>query len=390
VPRLIRRPTVLQDQVESLSLTRLGHIDHDWKAEACNLMPVAFRPELDPLRPYVPPKSWRMAAEGKADDYAKLTSNELAFGPLPEAVAALSEVLPRANRYPDSHVSQLRQAVADANPGAETTNILVGNGSSEVLFNVLQLLPRGEVVYGWPSFSLYPMLCAVLGMRAREIPLTEINEIKPEALISAVTRETRAVILCNPNNPTGTFVSLNRVRELAEELPDGVLLIVDEAYTDFVEDPAYEGSHTLALDQENIIVARTFSKAHGLAGLRAGYGIASGSIADYAERVRFPVSVNLAAQVAATASMRATEKVRERAWFVIWERSRLQRAFGAAGLEYMPSQGNFVMVRFAAEDFERSGVLVREGAALGYPGWSRVTVGDSGENDRVIGALGGA
>src|SRR5918997_3727240 len=106
-------------------------------------MPIAFRSELDSLRTYVPPKSWRLAAEGKAEDYAKLTSNELAFGPLPEAEAALAEALPRANRYPDSHVTRLRDAVAGANPGTDPANVLVGNGSSEVIFNVLQLLPRG-------------------------------------------------------------------------------------------------------------------------------------------------------------------------------------------------------------------------------------------------------
>jgi histidinol-phosphate aminotransferase len=351
-------------------------------------MPVAFRKELDPLRPYVPPKSWRMAAEGTDDSYAKLTSNELAFGPLPEAEAALSEALPRANRYPDSHASRLRQAVADANPGTETRNVLVGNGSSEVLLNVLQLLPTpGEVVYGWPSFSLYPSVCAVLGMTAREIPLTEEQEIEPEALLSAVTDRTRAVILCNPNNPSGTFVGLHRVRELADELPDGVALIVDEAYKEFVDDPSYEESHKLALERDNVVMARTFSKAHGLAGLRVGYGIASERIADYAERVRFPVSVNLAAQVAAAASMQAREKVAARAEFVIRERDRMQEAFRKANLEFIPSQGNFVTVRFGAADFERSGVLVREGEALGYPGWSRVTIGDSGENDRVIAAL---
>jgi histidinol-phosphate aminotransferase len=351
-------------------------------------MPVAFRKELDPLRPYVPPKSWRMAAEGTDDSYAKLTSNELAFGPLPEAEAALSEALPRANRYPDSHASRLRQAVADANPGTETRNVLVGNGSSEVLLNVLQLLPTpGEVVYGWPSFSLYPSVCAVLGMTAREIPLTEEQEIEPEALLSAVTDRTRAVILCNPNNPSGTFVGLHRVRELADELPDGVALIVDEAYKEFVDDPSYEESHKLALERDNVVMARTFSKAHGLAGLRVGYGIASERIADYAERVRFPVSVNLGAQVAAVASMQAREKVAARAEFVIKERDRMQEAFRKANLEFIPSQGNFVTVRFGAADFERSGVLVREGEALGYPGWSRVTIGDSGENDRVIAAL---
>jgi histidinol-phosphate aminotransferase len=329
-----------------------------------------------------------MAAEGTDDSYAKLTSNELAFGPLPEAEAALAEALPRANRYPDSHAARLRQAVAEANPGTETRNVLVGNGSSEVLLNVLQLLPTpGEVVYGWPSFSLYPSVCAVLGMTAREVALTKEQEIKPEALLAAVTDRTRAVILCNPNNPSGTFVSLEGVRELADELPDGIILIVDEAYREFVNDPSYEDSHVLALERDNVVVARTFSKAHGLAGLRVGYGIASERIADYAERVRFPVSVNLAAQVAATASMHAREKVVARAEFVVRERNRLQEAFRDADLEFIPSQGNFVMVRFAAADFERSGVLVREGEALGYPGWSRVTVGDSGENDRVIAAL---
>ena len=348
-----------------------------------------FRPELEPLRPYVPPKSWRMAAEGTDENgYAKLTSNELAFGPLPEAEAALAAALPRANRYPDSHVSRLRAAIADANPGSETRNVLVGNGSSEVLLNVLQLLPGGKVVYPWPSFSLYPMLCAVMGMAARPVPLTEHSEIKPEALLSAVTDETRAVILCNPNNPSGTYLPLERVRELAGELPEDVLLIVDEAYVEFVDDPAYRDSHALALESENVVMARTFSKAHGLAGLRVGYGIASERIADYAERVRFPVSVNLAAQVAATASMLAQDKVRARAEFVIRERARLQDAFRDAGLEYINSQGNFVMVRFAANDFEKAGVLVREGEALGYPGWSRVTVGNSEENDRVIGAFG--
>ena len=347
-----------------------------------------FRAELDPLRPYVPPKSWRMAAEGRdGNSYAKLTSNELAFGPLPEAEAALTEMLPRANRYPDSHVTRLRQAVADANPGSEPQNVLVGNGSSEVLMNLLQLLPGGEVVFPWPSFSLYPMLCTVLGMTARQVPLTESSGLNFEALLSAVGPETRAMILCNPNNPSGTYLGLDRVRELAAELPEDVLLIIDEAYVEFVDDPNYGNSHTLALGTENVVVARTFSKAHGLAGLRVGYGIAPENVADYAERVRFPVSVNLAAQVAATASMLAQDKVRARADFVIRERARLQKAFGDANLDFIPSQGNFVMVKFGAGDFEEAGVLVREGEALGYPGWSRVTVGNTGENDRVIEAL---
>jgi histidinol-phosphate aminotransferase len=229
-------------------------------------------------------------------------------------------------------------------------------------------------------------------MTAHPIPLTETDGvpagIPADGILSAVTDRTRAVILCNPNNPSGTHLPLEEVRGLASELPENVLLILDEAYVEFVDDPVYKDSHALALEMENVVVARTFSKAHGLAGLRCGYGIASGRISDYAERVRFPVSVNLAAQVAATASMLAREKVRTRAEFVVRERGRLQRAFAEAGLDSIPSQGNFVMVRFGADEFERSGILVREGGALGYPGWSRVTVGNSEENDRVVEAVG--
>ncbi len=329
------------------------------------------------------------AAERGADTYVKLTSNELSFGPLPEAEAALAEVLPRANRYPDRRAGSLREAVAAVNPGVDPAkNVLVGNGSSEVLMNLLQLIERpGEVLFPWPSFGLYVMIGITLGLRARKAPLTEHHEAKPEALLSVVTDETRAVILANPNNPTGTYLTLEEVCGLADSLPEDVFLILDEAYQEFVSDPAYHGSHKLALERENVVCVRTFSKAHGLAGFRVGYGIAPERVTDYAERVRFPFSVNLTAQVAATASMRAREKIRARAEFVIRERDRVQESFRNAGLNYVPSQGNFVLVKTRREVFEKSGVLVREGEALGYPGWSRVTIGDSRENDRVIGAL---
>jgi histidinol-phosphate aminotransferase len=349
-----------------------------------------FRAELDPLAPYRPPRmSQEAAAERGTDGYVKLTSNELSFGPLPEAEAALAEALPRANRYPDRHASSLREAVASANPGADSRkNVLVGNGSSEVLLNLLQLVQRpGEVVFPWPSFGLYVNISVTLGLSPKKVQLTGRHEAKPEALLSAVTAKTRAIILSNPNNPTGNHLTLDEVRNLAHALPEGVFLILDEAYHEFVSDPAYHGSHELALERENVVCVRTFSKAHGLAGFRVGYGIATERVAGYVERIRFPFSVNLAGQVAATASMRASEKIRERAGFVIRERERVQDAFREAGFDYVQSQGNFVLVEAGPEVFEKAGVLVREGEALGFPGWSRVTIGDSGENDRVIGAL---
>src|SRR5919202_6662347 len=352
-------------------------------------MPLTFRSELEPLSPYRPPRAANeAAAERGAEGYVKLTSNELSFGPLPEVEAALAEALPRANRFPDRYVASLREEVVSANPGSVFANILVGNGSSEILLNLLQLVERpGEVIFPWPSFGLYASIGTILGLKITKVPLTDDHQIKPDALLSAVTGGTRAVIVSNPNNPTGTYLTLEEVRAFTEALPQNVLLILDEAYQEFVSDPAYGGSHELALKRENVVCVRTFSKAHGLAGFRVGYGIASERVADYAERVRFPFSVNLAAQVAATASMRAREQIRARAEFVIRERERVQEALRAAGLNYVPSQGNFVLVESGPELFEKAGVLVREGEALGYPGWSRVTIGDSGENDQVIGAL---
>ena len=330
------------------------------------------------------------AKTGVATDFVKLTSNELSFGPLPEAEAALSQVLPRLNRYPDRNVGDLRAEISAANPGCGTENVLVGNGSSEVLLNLLQLAERpGNVVFPWPSFGLYRAICTILGLEARSVPLTEDYAVDPEALASATDPGTRAVILCNPNNPTGTYMTLEEVRSLADALPPETMLILDEAYFEFVEDPAYRGAERLTQEREDVVSVRTFAKAHGLAGLRVGYGLAPARVADYVERVRFPFSVNAAAQAAAAASMREREQIQGRAEFVIRERDRLQTAFADAGLSYIHSQGNYVMVGTGPETFERSGVLVREGEALGFPaGWSRVTVGDSSENDRVIEALG--
>ena len=207
-------------------------------------------------------------------------------------------------------------------------------------------------------------------------------------MLSAITEETRAVILCNPNNPSGTYLPREDVRAFARELPDDVLLILDEAYYEFVGDPLYAGSHELVLVSENVISTRTFSKVYGLAAYRVGYGIAPRRLADYVWRAHIPFSVNQAGQAAATVSMRQTEAIAERSRLMKRERERVQAAFEAAGLEYVPSHTNFVMVREVPKVFEKTGVLVREGEALGYPvGWSRVSLGSPEENDRLLAAL---
>jgi histidinol-phosphate aminotransferase len=347
------------------------------------------RAALDTIRPYQPPRmAWEMAADRGSKKYAKLTMNELSFGPLPEAKAAATEALSRGNRYPERDADPLCEAISASNPGSTPSHVIVGNGSSEVLVDLLQILERpGEVIFPWPSFPFYSSAARVVGLDERRVALDKSHAVDLDAIHAALGSKTRAVILCNPNNPTGTYLPLERVRSFAKALPEEVLLILDEAYYEFVEDPAYAGSHGLVLESSNVVSTRTFSKVHGLAGFRIGYGIAPPEIADYVWRAHVPFSVSLVAQAAAEASMRQTEAIAERARFITTERERLQAAFEEAGLEYVPSHTNFILVRTGPEVFERTGILVREGEALGCPGWSRISLGSTAENDRIVAAL---
>ncbi len=268
------------------------------------------RAELDDIRPYQPPRmALEIQAERGSKEYVKLTMNELSFGPLPEARAAAMETLARANRYPARDADPLRAVISAANPGITSANVVVGNGSSEVLVDLLQILERpGEVIFPWPSFPFYSSATRVVGLTERRVGLDGRHAADLDALHAAVGPETRAVILCNPNNPTGTYLSLDRVRAFAASLPERVLLILDEAYYEFVEDPAYAGSHELALQSTNVVSSRTFSKVHGL----AGFGIAPLGISDYAWRAHVPFSVSIVAR-AAEASMGQTRSITDRA-----------------------------------------------------------------------------
>ena len=349
------------------------------------------RSVLESVSPYNPPRlREEISVDHGSERYVKLTMNELSFGPLPEARAAIVETLSRAGRYPDRDATPLREAIARANPGLSPDNVVVGNGSSETLVDLMQILERpGEVVIPWPSFPFYVSAARVVGLNARKVTLDGHHRVDLDAMLAAVTDETRAIIVCNPNNPSGTYLPLAEVRRFAEALPEGVLVILDEAYYDFVDDPAYAGSHGLVLQSENVVSTRTFSKVHGLAGFRVGYGLAPRRLADLVWSTHVPFSVNQAGQAAATVSLGQTEAIAERSRLMKRERERVQDAFGAAGLEYVPSHTNFVMVGAKPRLFEKTGVLVREGEALGYPvGWSRVTIGGPEENDRLLAALG--
>jgi histidinol-phosphate aminotransferase len=351
---------------------------------------VKTRSVLESVSPYNPPRlREEISVDYGSDRFVKLTMNELSFGPLPEAKAAIVETLSRAGRYPDRDADPLREAIARANPGLSRDNVVVGNGSSETLVDLMQVLERpGEMIIPWPSFPFYVSAARVVGLDAKKVPLDDEHRADLDAMLAAVTGETRAVILCNPNNPSGTYRPLSEVRRFARELPEGVLLILDEAYYEFVDDPLYAGSHELVLESSNVVSTRTFSKVHGLAGFRVGYGLAPRGLADLVWSAHVPFSVNQAGQAAATASLGQPEAIAGRSRLMKRERERVQDAFGAAGLEYVPSHTNFVMVGAKPGLFEKTGVLVREGEALGYPvGWSRVTIGGPEENDRLLAAL---
>lgn len=348
------------------------------------------RSVLGGVSPYNPPRlREEISVDYGSERYVKLTMNELSFGPLPEAKAAIVETLSRAGRYPDRDATPLREAIAGANPGLSPENVVVGNGSSETLVDLMQVLERpGNVVIPWPSFPFYVSAARVVGLDTEKVPLDNAHKADLDAMLAAVTESTRAVILCNPNNPSGTYHPLSEVRRFAEALPGDVLLILDEAYYEFVDDPMYAGSHELVLESENVVSTRTFSKVHGLAGFRVGYGLVPRGLADTVWGAHVPFSVNQAGQAAAKASLGQPEAIAGRARLMKRERERVQEAFGAAGLEYVPSHTNFVMVGAEPALFEKTGVLVREGEALGYPvGWSRVTIGGPEENDRLLGAL---
>jgi len=351
---------------------------------------VKTRSVLEGVSPYNPPRlREEISVDYGSDKYVKLTMNELSFGPLPEAKVAIVQTLSRAGRYPDRDATPLREAIARTNPGLSSANVVVGNGSSETLVDLMQILDRpGEVIIPWPSFPFYVSSAHVVGLEAKKVPLDERHRADLDAMLAAVTGETRAVILCNPNNPSGTYLPLSEVRRFAAALPENVLLILDEAYYEFVDDPLYAGSHEIVLESGNVVSTRTFSKVHGLAGFRVGYGLAPEGLAGLIWSAHVPFSVNQAGQAAAEASLGQPEAIAERSRLMKRERERVQEAFGAAGLEYVPSHTNFVMVGAKPQLFEKTGVLVREGEALGYPvGWSRVTIGGPEENDRLLAAL---
>ena len=328
-------------------------------------------------------------------ELVKLASNETPFAPHPQVLEAVESQLRTLNRYPDPTKAILRRRLSERT-GEPPERIAIGNGSCELLLSAAEAMlePGAEVVYAWPSFSIYPHLAAMCGARAIEVPLNEEQEHDLDAMAGEITAATRMVIVCNPNNPTATGLPPGAIDAFLGAVPRSVAVILDEAYVEFstLQDP--DESLDLVKKHPNLIVLRTFSKVYGLCGLRVGYSLGSEEFRLAVDRVRQPFSVNALALAAATEALNHQDEVERRVEQTAIERLHVESELQERGFETSDSQANFSWVSLGDRDEDeivdglaKLGVIVRAGRALGQEGWMRVTYGSRHENDRFLAAL---
>ena len=328
-------------------------------------------------------------------ELVKLASNETPWPPHPQVREAAEAAMRGLNRYPDPEKGLLRRRIAER-CGLPAARVAVGNGSCDILLAAADAMlePGAEVVYAWPSFSIYPHLAAMSGARAIEVPVDDEGRHDLEAMAREVTHATRIVLVCNPNNPTASALPVDAISELAGEVPRHVAVIVDEAYVEFstLQDP--DESLDLLRRHPNVVLLRTFSKVYGLCGLRVGYALGSEEFRLAVDRVRQPFSVNAPAQAAAAEALLHQDEVERRVERTAIERLHVETELAARGLETTDSEANFSWVSLGDRDEDEvvrglgeRGVIVRAGADLGGPGHLRVTYGTRPENDRFLAAL---
>ena len=317
----------------------------------------------------------------------KLSSNENPYPPLPGVLEAVAAAAGQMNRYPDLGCAVLYDALAtklDVAPG----RIAAATGSVAVLYHLIQAYcdPGDQVVYAWRSFEAYPIAAAIVGAESVQVPLAAGARHDLEAMADAITAGTKVVLLCTPNNPTGPALTDAAVRAFLDRVPGDVLVVIDEAYREFVrlDDPV--DALTLVRERPNVVLMRTFAKAYGLAGLRVGYLVGSEEVATAVRACALPFGVSTIAQVAAVASLGAEAELLQRVDALVEERARVVAALRSHGWDLPDAQGNFVWfplgeraTEFAAAA-EQAGVMVRPFAGDGV----RVTVGESEANDRLV------
>ena len=338
-----------------------------------------LRAELEGIPTYKPGKP---AAAGGPVAY-KLSSNENPYPPLPGVMETVTAAVSSFNRYQDMACSGLMSELSDRF-GVPLSHLATGTGSVGVAQQLIQATsgPGDEVIYAWRSFEAYPIITQISGARSVQVPLTpgEVHDL--DAMADAITERTRLIFVCNPNNPTGTVVRRTELERFLDRVPKDVLVVLDEAYREFIRDPEVPDGVELYRDRPNVAVLRTFSKAYGLAGLRVGFAIAHEPVAAALRKTAVPFGVSQLAQDAAVASLRAEPALLERVAGLVAERTRVVEALAGQGWTVPETQANFVWLRLGERtlDFaaacERAGVTVRPFAGEGV----RITIGETEAN----------
>ncbi len=349
------------------------------------------KPWVRDLKPYEPGKPVEeLERELGIEGSIKLASNENPLGPSPKAVAALRDALSEVHRYPDGHAFALRSALSER-LGVAPEQLVFGNGSDEILeLLVKAFVGEGdEVVFAWPSFAMYPIVTQGMGGTARTVPLDDALVHDLDAMAEAVGERTKLLIVCNPNNPTGTSVGREAFDRFVGGLPDDVVLVVDEAYFEYVRRDDFPDAIAWIARRPATVVMRTLSKDYGLAGLRVGYAVSTPELTDYLERVRHPFNVNLLAQTAALAALEDDEHVARSRELNGQGIEYLTRELEAMGIEVTPTDANFFLARTGPiyDALLREGVIVRPMGGLGLPDHVRISVGLPEENERLVKAV---
>ncbi len=348
--------------------------------------PILFRKNLSAIKPYVPGKPLEeLEREWGIKNASKIASNENPLGPSPKVATALEKAIPRINRYPDGGAHNLTQALA-AYLGVAADRILLGHGSNEILVLLAQMVlnPGDEVIFSENSFIVYSLAAQLFEAAARIVPAKNFTH-DLQGFSKALTPRTRLVFICNPNNPTGTMVPLLAIEAFLKICPKDVLVALDEAYYEYVDEKTYFESLRLMADYPNLVVLRTFSKAFGLAGLRVGYGIAHPQLAEVFQKTRQPFNVNSLAMAAAEAALNDVPYMKKAVELNRRMRQRLFEGLGKLGLKPVPSQANFVYFEIEKapglyQEMLKKGVIIRP---LG-PHALRVSTGTEEETERFL------
>ena len=352
------------------------------------------------LRPYVPGKPVEeLQREMGLTDVLKLASNESPLGPSPAAVQAIRDSASNVFYYPEGSAPVLRDAVSK-HLGIDPALLVFGNGSDEILLLLATTLigsPDDEIVIGAPSFAMYEIYATMANAKLHKVPLDAEYKHDLPAMASKVNDKTKIIFIANPNNPTGTLVTQDEIDTLLSRIPETVTVVLDEAYYEFVDPEVKPVSIPYVLEGRNVVVTRTFSKAYGLAGLRAGYAIAPAELAGYMDRVRSPFNVNLIAQFAAAAALGDQEHVEKSVELNTRGRAELEEGARQLGLSFVSSQANFLLIDVGGPDGRdgvavynallKRGVIVRPCAGFGLPNHIRVSIGTKPQMDRFLATL---